>query len=165
LFAIVPFSKLSTLSTNPAGKLDILGHDGDTTSMDGTEVSVLKESDKVSLSSLLKSTNGGRLETQVSLEVLGNLTNKTLEGELANEKLSGLLVTTNLTKSDGSRAVTMGLLDSSCGGSGLAGGLGGELLAGSLSSSGLAGGLLSTSHLCCSFERRRSDDDYKMIIK
>jgi len=40
----------------------------------------------------------------------------------------------------------MGLLDTSGGGGGLAGSLGGELLAGSLSSGGLAGGLLGTSH-------------------
>jgi len=138
---------LGTLSTNPASELDVLGHDGDTTSMDGTQVGVLKESDEVSLSSLLKSTNGGRLEAQISLEVLGDLTNQALEGELADQKLSGLLVATNLTKSDGAGAVAMGLLDSSSGWGRLAGGLGGELLAGGLASSGLAGGLLSTSHL------------------
>ena len=138
---------LSTLSTNPASELDVLGHDGDTTSVDGAEVSVLKEPDQVSLSSLLKSTNSGRLEAQISLEVLGDLTNKTLEGELADQELSGLLVTTNLTKSDGTGAVAMGLLDSSGGRRRLAGSLGGELLAGGLASSGLAGGLLSTSHL------------------
>jgi len=142
----LPFH-LGTLSTNPASELDILGHDGDTASVDGTEVSVLKEPDKVSLSSLLKSTNGGRLEAQISLEVLGDLTNKTLEGELADQELSGLLVATNLTKSDGTGAVAMGLLDSSGGRGRLAGSLGGELLAGGLASSGLAGGLLSTSHL------------------
>jgi len=49
----------------------------------------------------LKSTDGGRLEAEVALEVLGDFTDKTLEGKLADEKLGGLLVATNLTESDG----------------------------------------------------------------
>ena len=73
-------------------------------------------------------------------------TYETLEGELADEQLSRLLVATNLTKSDGTGLITMGLLDTSGGGSALAGSLGSELLAGSLATSGLTGGLLSTSH-------------------
>ena len=69
--------------------------------MDGAQVGVLKEGDQVSLNGLLESTDGGRLEAQVRLEVLGNLTNQTLEGELADQELSGLLVATDLTQSDG----------------------------------------------------------------
>ena len=38
---------LGTFPTDSPGKLDILGHDGDTLGMDGTQVSVLKESNKV----------------------------------------------------------------------------------------------------------------------
>lgn len=65
------------------------------------------------------------------LEVLSNLTNKTLEGELADEELGGLLVATDLAKGDGTRAETVRLLyATSCGccGRGLAGRLGGKLL-------------------------------------
>lgn len=69
--------------------------------MDGAQVGVLEEGDEVGLDGLLKSTDGGGLEAQVGLEVLGNLTDQTLEGELADQKLSGLLVATNLTQSDG----------------------------------------------------------------
>ena len=78
-------------------------------------------------------------------------TYETLEGELADEKLSRLLVATNLTESDGTGLITMGLLDTAGGGGGLAGSLGSELLAGSLATSGLASGLLSASHCdrCC----------------
>jgi len=36
-----------------------------------------------------------------------------LEGELADEELSGLLVTTDLTESDSSWLVSVGLLDTS----------------------------------------------------
>jgi hypothetical protein len=50
------------------------------------------------------------------LEVLGNFTDETLEGQLADEQLRRLLVATNLTESDGTRAETMGLLyTTSCG--------------------------------------------------
>lgn len=79
--------------------------------MDGAEVGVLEERDEVSLNGLLKSANGGRLEAEIRLEVLSDLTNKTLEGQLADEKLGGLLVTTNLTESDGTRLVAVRLLD------------------------------------------------------
>jgi hypothetical protein len=45
------------------------------------------------------------------LEILCDFTHKTLEGKLADEELRRLLVPTNLTKSDGTRTKTMGLLD------------------------------------------------------
>jgi hypothetical protein len=126
--------------------VDILGLDGDTLGVDGSQVGVLEEGDEVSLGGLLEGTDGRGLEAEVSLEVLGDLADETLEGELADQELGRLLVATDLTKSDGTGAVTMGLLDTSGSGGGLAGSLGGELLAGSLSSGGLAGGLLGTSH-------------------
>ena len=139
-------SNLGTLSTDAAGKLDILGHDGDTLGMDGAQVGVLKETNQVSLRGLLKGHDSRGLETEVSLEVLGNLTDKALEGQLADEKLSGLLVATDLTKSDCARAITMGLLDTSGGWGRLASSLGGKLLPGGLASGGLASGLLGTGH-------------------
>jgi len=69
--------------------------------VDGAQVGVLEQRDKVGLDGLLESTDGGGLEAEVGLEVLGNLTDQTLEGELADEQLSGLLVATDLTESDG----------------------------------------------------------------
>ena len=50
-------------------------------------------------------------ETQVSLEVLSDLTNQTLEWQFADQKLSGLLVTTDLTESDCSGTIPMRFLD------------------------------------------------------
>ena len=122
--------RLCALATDATGQLDVLGLDGDTLGVDGREVGVLEETNEVSLRGLLEGSNGGRLEAEVSLEVLGNLSDKALEGELADEKLSGLLVTTDLTESHGAGAVAMGLLDASRRGGALAGSLGGELLAG-----------------------------------
>ena len=114
--------------------------------MDRTQVGIFEKTNKVSLSSFLKSEDGRSLETKIGLEILSDLTDETLEGKLADEEVSGLLVTTDLTKGHGSGTVTVGLLDASGGGGGLTSGLGGELLAGGLASGGFTGGLLGTSH-------------------
>ena len=53
--------------------------------MDSAKIGVFEERDEVGLDGLLESTDGGGLEAEVRLEVLGNLTNQTLEGELADE--------------------------------------------------------------------------------
>ena len=100
--------------------------------------------------SYLKSSNGGRLEPEISFEILGDFSDETLEGQLPDEELSGLLVSPDLTESHSSGPVSVGLLDSSGGGGRLPGSLGGQLLPGSLSSGGLTGGLLGTSHGECS---------------
>lgn len=147
LEANVEWSRLGTLATQTAGKRDILGLDGHTLGMNGGQVGVLEQGDQVSLGSLLKSANGGRLESEISLKVLSNLTNETLEGEFSDEQLSRLLVATNLTKSDGTRLVTVWLLDTTGSGGRFTGGFGGKLLTGCFTTSGLSGCLLSTSHL------------------
>ena len=139
-------SCLSSLSTDSPGQLDVLGHDGDTLGVDGAQVGVLKQTDEVSLAGLLESHDSRGLESQVSLEVLGDLSHQTLEGQLADEELGGLLVSPDLTESHSSGPVSVGLLHSSGGGGRFPGSLGGQLLPGGLSSSGLTGGLLGTSH-------------------
>jgi hypothetical protein len=112
--------------------------DGDTLGVDGAQVGVLEERDEVSLDRLLEGANGRRLEAEIGLEVLSDLTNKTLEGQLADEKLGGLLVTTDLTESDRSGLVAVRLLDTTSRRGGLASGLGGELLTRSLATRGFA---------------------------
>ena len=66
---------------------------------------------------------------------LSNFTDKTLEGQLANEELSALLVATDFTKSNGTRAEAMRLLDATGGRRRLARLLGRELLAWGLATS------------------------------
>ena len=139
---------LGTLSTDAAGKLDVLGHDGDTLGVDGAQVGVLKETNQVSLRGLLEGHDGRGLEAEISLEVLGNFSDKALEGQLADEKLSGLLVTTDLTESNSTRAVTVGLLYTSGGRGRLASCLGGKLLPWGRATSGFASSLLGTGHCC-----------------
>ena len=137
---------LSTLSTDTAGQLDVLGHDGDTLGMDGTQVGILKQTDQVSLTGLLEGHDSRALEAEVSLEVLGNLTDQALEGQLADEELSGLLVSSDLSESNSSWPISVGLLDSSSSGCRFAGSFCGQLFPGGFASSGLASSLLGTSH-------------------
>jgi hypothetical protein len=138
---------LGTLASDASGQLDVLGHDGDSLGVDGAQVGVLEQADQVGLARLLQSANGSRLESQVGLEVLGDLADEALKGQLADEQLGGLLVATDLTERDRARAVAMRLLDAARGRGALARRLGGELLARRLAAGRLASGLLRTGHL------------------
>merc|ERR1711892_1271099 len=114
--------------------------------MDGTQVGILEQANQVGLAGLLQSSNSSALEPEVSLEVLGNLTDQTLEGQLANKELSGFLISPNFTQSHSSRPVSVGLLDSSSSRSRFTSSLSGQLLPRSLSSGRLASCLLGTGH-------------------
>ena len=104
---------LSSLASDAAGKLDVLGHDGDTLGVNGTQVGVLEEANKVRFGRLLQSHEGRGLESQLGLEILRNLPHKALEGKLANEEFGRLLVLANLTKCHCTRSVPVGLLHAS----------------------------------------------------
>jgi hypothetical protein len=94
--------------------------------VNGSKVGIFKERDEVSLSGFLQRHHGRWLKAEIGLqresatmpkgnikthlEVLSDLTNKTLEGKLADEKLSWLLIATNFAKGNSSRAETMRLL-------------------------------------------------------
>jgi len=102
---------LSTFSANATSELDVLGHDGDTLGMYSAQVGVLKERHEIGLSSFLEGENGGALKAQIGFVVLGDFTDQTLEGELADQEVRGLLILANFTKSHGTRSITMWLLD------------------------------------------------------
>ena len=74
--------RLRALATDATGELDVLGHDGDALGVDGAEVGVLEKANQVGLGRLLQGQDGGGLEAQVGLEVLGDLADEALEGEL-----------------------------------------------------------------------------------
>ena len=141
-------SNLSTFTTDSAGKLDVLWHDGDTLGVNGTQVGIFEKTNQVSLASLLESHNSRALESKISLEVLGNFTNQTLEGQFSDQQFSALLVTTDLSQCYGSWPVSVWLLHASCCWGTLTSSLGSKLLSWSLSSSGFTSGLLCTSHVC-----------------
>jgi len=114
--------------------------------MNGAEVSILKQTNKISLSRFLQCRHGGALETEISLEILSDLTNQTLEREFADEEFSALLVLADLTESDGSRPETVRFLHSAGGRSRFASGFCSELLPWRFASGGFASGLLGTCH-------------------
>jgi len=115
--------------------------------VDGAEVGVFEETDEVSLSGLLEGEDSGALESEVVLELRSDLADESLEGELSDEELGGLLETSDLAESNGAGSESVGLLDttSSDGGS-LLGLLLGDVLSGGLASGVLSCGLLGTSH-------------------
>jgi len=78
---------LSALASDAACQLNVLGHDGHALRVDGTKVGILEESNKVRLTGLLKSEDCRGLKTEVSLEVLGDLANETLERSLADKQI------------------------------------------------------------------------------
>ena len=101
--------------------------------LDGSQVGVFEQGDEVSLGGFLQGHDGRGLESQVGLEVLGDFSNQSLEGELSDQELGRLLVLSDFSESDGTGPVSVGLLDTTGRGrGGLSGGLGGELLPGGL---------------------------------
>ena len=78
---------LGPLATDSTGQLDVFGHDGHPLGVDGAQVGIFKEADEVGLSRLLKGHDCRGLEAKVSLEVLGDLADQTLERQLADEQL------------------------------------------------------------------------------
>ena len=88
---------LSPLSTEPPGELHVLGLNSDTLGVDSTQVGVFKERDEVSFRGFLESHDGRGLESEISLEVLGDFSDKTLEGKLPDQELSRLLVLSDFT--------------------------------------------------------------------
>jgi hypothetical protein len=155
LFAkIMQSDGLSTLSTDTAGKLYVLWHDGHTLGVDGAQVGVLEETNQVGFAGLLKSHNGRALESQVGLEVLGDFTDQTLEWQFPDEQLGAFLVTSDFSQSDGSWPVSVRFLNSSSCWCALTSGLGGQLFPRGLASSGLSSCLLCSCHLENDREKR-----------
>ena len=76
------------LTTDAAGELDVLWHDGHTLGVDGAKVGVFEEADQVSFSGFLESEDSGALESDVLLELRTDLADESLEGELSDEQVS-----------------------------------------------------------------------------
>jgi len=146
-FAQQSIKSSGALTADSAGELHVLGHDGDTLGVDSAQVGILEEADHVGLRGLLEGEDGRGLETELVSVLRGDFTDESLEGQLADQELSGLLETSDLTESDGARSEAVGLLDAVGGGLGLLGGsLVSDVLARVLGAGVLAGGLLGASH-------------------
>ncbi|RDX80857.1 hypothetical protein CR513_38532, partial [Mucuna pruriens] len=89
----------SSLTTNPSSQLDILGHNGYTLGVNGTQISILKKSNKPLLAMQAQHDSGNADQSATTaqffvisyLEVLSNFTNQPLEGEFPDQKLGTLL--------------------------------------------------------------------------
>ena len=138
---------LGAFPTDAASQLDVLGHDGHALGMDRAKVGVLEKADQVRLRGLLERHHRGGLEPEVRLEVLSDLADEALEGQLPDEELGGFLVAPDLTERHGPGTVPMRLLHATGGGRALSGGLRGQLLSRGLASGTLASGLLRASHV------------------
>ena len=126
--------------------MHILGHDGDSLGVDGAEVGVLEEADHVSLGGFLESENGGGLESEVVLEVVGDLSHESLERKLSDEELCGLLESSDLSESDGSGSESVGSLDSTSRGGLALGLLVSNVLSWLLGAGVLSSGVLGSCH-------------------
>ena len=142
------FGALGAFSADSTGQLDIFRHDGNPLGMDGAQVGVFKQPDQIGLAGFLESHHGGTLKAELGLEVLGNLSNKSLEWKFADEKLGAFLVAADFSQGDSSRPVPMWLFHSSGGWGTLPGRLGCQLLSGSLPSGRFASRLLGACHGC-----------------
>jgi len=139
------------LTTEATGQGEVLGLNGNTLGMDSGQVSIFEEGHQVGLASLLKSKDGRGLEAEISLKVLSDFTNETLEGQLANQEIRAFLVLADFTEGNGTRPEAMRFLDTACrNGGGLLGSLlSRELLSWGFATSRLASSLLGAGHVGC----------------
>ena len=106
-----------SFSSDSSGKLDVLGHDCDSSCMDGAKVSVLEQSDQVGLSCLLQGKYSRALKSQFAFEITGDVSHQSLEGEFSNKQISGFLIFPDFSQGNCSWPESVGLLHSSgCGG-------------------------------------------------
>ena len=138
------------LSPDSAGELDVSDHDGDSSGVDGAEVGVFEQADQVGFDGFLESEEGRALESELAVRLVGDVLDDSLERKLSDQKISGLLVSSDLSESDSSGPVSMGLLESSSLGGTLSGSFRVKSLSGSLDTGGgLSSSSLSSGH--CEF--------------
>lgn len=104
------FSSSRALSANAPGELHILRVDGHAFGVDRAEIGILEQAHEVSLCCLLQGQQGQGLESELGPEARRHLTHEPPERGLAQEKLGGFLVPTDLTQRHRARAITVRLL-------------------------------------------------------
>ena len=135
LFRIDLFeNNLGTFSSDASSKLDVLGHDGDSLGVDGAEIGIFEKTNKVGFTGFLEGHDGRALESKIGLEVLGDFTYQTLEGQFSDQQFGALLIASDFSERDGSWTVTMGFFNSPGSWCTLAGSFGGQLFSWGLAS-------------------------------
>jgi histone H3 len=137
---------LSAFASDSSRQLDILRHDGDSLGVDRAQVGVFEQANQVRFGRFLQRQDRGGLESQVSLEILGDFSDQTLERQLSDEQFRGLLVLSDFSQRDGTRAVSVRLLDATSRRRGFARGLSRELLSRGFATGGFTSSLFGTSH-------------------
>lgn len=94
---------LSAFTANSPRQLYIFWHDRDTFGVNGAQIRVFEQADQVSFRRFLQGTYSGALKTQIGLEILGDLTNQTLERQFPDEQLSRLLISSDFSKCHSTR--------------------------------------------------------------
>jgi len=98
-------------SAESDGERQVFGGDGNAVVVvGGADVGIAEDGGHVRLGGLLQREDGRRLEANVVAELRGDLANQALERHALRKKLVALLVTTNLSQSDGAGAKAVGLL-------------------------------------------------------
>jgi len=141
-----------SLATHASGKMEVPWHDCHALGVNCAQICVLEQADDVGLGGFLKSQKCGSGAKKLAAVVLKYFSNKALEWKLSEEELGGLLVLSDLTKSNGAGTVAVALayiiiIDAGCGGVALACGLGGQGLARCFATGAFAGSLFGTRHL------------------
>jgi len=138
--------RLSAFASDSSRQLDILRHDGDSLGVDGAQVGVFEQANQVRFGRFLQRQDRGGLESQVSLEILGDFSDQSLERQLSDEQFRGLLVLADFSQRDGTRAVSVRLLDATSRRRRFARGLSRELLSRGFATGGFTSSLFGTSH-------------------
>ena len=136
-------TRSGSVSSDSLGELHVLGHDGDSSGVDGTEVGVLEKTNHVGLRGFLESKDGGRLESEVVLVLGGDLSDESLERKLSDEELGGFLESSDFSEGNGAGSESVGSLDST---GSLLSGLGGNVLSWLLGSGVLSGSVFGSGH-------------------
>merc|ERR1719508_734399 len=91
---------LNFLSPNAPGELNILGHDRHPLGVDGAQVGVLEKTHEEAFSSFLKRLDSQCLILECAIgHFRGDFLDEALEGSSSNQKLHGLLISSDLLKS------------------------------------------------------------------
>lgn len=117
------------VSSDAFGKLQVLAHYRHSLRVDCAQIGVLEETDHVGFCCLLEGENCLALESDLLLELSGDLAHQTLERQLPDEEFGTFLVLPDLAECDCSWFEAMRLLDTRREGSSLSGDfLGNKLL-------------------------------------
>ena len=99
---------LHVLSPDSSCQLDVPWHDGNSPGVDGAQVGVIKQPDKVCLHCFLETQYRCQLEPQVCLVVLGDLPHQPLERQPLDEQCCSFLEVTDVLQSRSPRSVPVG---------------------------------------------------------